>query len=162
MERPDICAECGGYCCKKLPGVAYPSDFGRSARTIREGVLAALRTGKWAIDWWEGDPTGRDLVDQAFYMRPAVVGEAGVFHGAWDGNTCAFLTSTGCELSHDDRPRECRLLVPARDPFNPTTACRSPKGVSKKDASIKWLPYSDLLKEVGNIVVNERKPAVEA
>lgn len=57
FQAPEICAACGGACCRRAPGIAHPEDFGAPDRAdLRRRVEAALASGRWAVDWWEGDP----------------------------------------------------------------------------------------------------------
>ena len=106
--KPNLCTPCGGMCCKTLPGSASPSDF-----PTEELRSEALSSGRWCIDWWEGDPReGKDEVDTAQYMRPATKGKEGkLFDPSWGGE-CTFLTEKGCELTPDKRPAQCRAVVP--------------------------------------------------
>lgn len=142
-EAAAVCRECGGGCCKSMPGIAAPEDFGApDLDVMRERISAALATGRWAIDWWEGDPTDGDL-DCVEYIRPAVMMHEGrLRHPSWGGR-CTFLGPSGCTLQHDDRPHNCRALVP--NPEFKTESCVMPPGLQKQDYAIAWMPYADLL-----------------
>ena len=142
-ERPDLCGPCGGQCCKTAPGAALPEDFGVGTDEFESRIRSALATGRWAIDWWEGDPRddGDGELDEAYYLRPATVGDEGrKFHGGWGGR-CTFLGASGCEI-FDNRPSGCRGLEPVS-----TDKCVV-RRASKQDAAIAWIPFSSKLVEI--------------
>ena len=128
-----ICTECGGECCKKLPGICSPDDFERS----QQKIIDAIKSGRYAIDWWEGfdENNGR----RGYFVRPATKGnEDKIYHASWGGQ-CTFLSSNGCTLNADERPEGCRLLEPLRD-----DECKS-HGMDKLDATRAWIPFFDIL-----------------
>lgn len=144
-ENKEICSECDGACCKMMPGCCYPEDFGLPGDTSR--LSEALRSGRYAIDWWEGDPrAGFDELSRAYHVRPAVRGYEGCLcDPSWGGLPCTFFVdSVGCSLSLLDRPRECRSL----EPVVGDDACIMHDGCGKHSASIAWIPYTALLEEV--------------
>jgi hypothetical protein len=132
-EKPDICGPCGGRCCKAMPGSCTPDDFHRDMRVV-EG---ALRTGRYAIDWWEGG-------DKIYYVRPATKGDEGdTFDPSWGGE-CTFLTETGCSLKGYERPENCRELEPIGG------KCTSK--IDKYGYALTWLEYQDQLEDIGRKV----------
>lgn len=139
-ERPDVCGACGGNCCKSMPGAAMPSDFGSSAEEIAANLSDAFATGKWAIDWWEGDPRddGGDDLDRAYFIRPATTGGRGLFDPSWGGR-CVFLGDAGCEI-FERRPSGCRGLEPS------PPDCKVQHS-GKQDAAIAWLPLHNEILE---------------
>ncbi len=135
FERPEVCGPCGGACCKTMPGHAFPSDLGAD---ISGELRARLATGKWAIDWWEGDPReGKDELDYAYYLRPATIGKEGQLEDASWGGQCTFLRDDGCSI-FDQRPTGCRGLEPA--PGGDPSKCQVRHG-TKRDAAIAWIPF---------------------
>ena len=119
-------------------GAAYPEDF-----PTKELLASALKSGRWAIDWWEGDARpGMFELDVTMYVRPAVKGfEDQLRHTAWRGE-CTFLTPTGCELTANQRPKECRYLKPEYDAY---PKCKTHGGINKQTAAIAWLDRADEL-----------------
>jgi Fe-S-cluster containining protein len=142
FAKPDLCTPCGGKCCKRLPGSAYPDDF-----PTREALAHALQSGRWAVDWWEGDAReGKYELGRTYYIRPAIKGfEGQKFHPSWGGE-CTFLTPDGCALPGEARPRECRDL----EPMENNTKCQMHNGTSKKMSAIAWITRSDELGEPTN------------
>lgn len=130
-ENKKVCERCGGQCCKNYPGTVYPEDIGYSIKKVRE----MLSSGRYALDWWEGDPRqGKMRLSRAYFLRPATkIAEGKVLDPSWGGE-CTFLTSSGCSLSPDDRPKQCRELEP-REEGN----CEMHNGCTKQDGAIKWL-----------------------
>ena len=110
---PDICGPCGGQCCLKVPGANWPQDFGLPR--IKKQLREALDSGRYAIDWWEGDPRhdyhDDDEMGCAYFVRPAVKGMEGVLRDPTWGGPCTFLEEgVGCVLDPKQRPRACRWL----------------------------------------------------
>lgn len=136
----DLCRTCGGKCCKSYPCANLPEDFGETEDEVKTAVRAAISTGRWAIDWWEGDPTGGNR-STACYVRPAVKGMEGRTHDPSWGGSCTFLSPTGCELSYEERPSGGRLLEAQENPQDCII-----HGASKKEACIAWLPYNNWLR----------------
>ena len=146
-----VCGSCGGKCCKRMPGSALPSDFGAGDNgDVGSALLDALLSKRWAIDWWEGDPRdSKDELHVAYFLRPATKGREGRLHDASWGGECTFLTQTGCSLTFERRPSECRGLVPNEvAPGN----CTSDPATTKQQVAIAWIPYDSLIREVTNMI----------
>jgi len=136
----ELCSKCGGRCCMSLSGTCFPSDFGLPGSFSR--LDSALRSGRYTIDWWEGDPrTGKDDLNRAFFVRPATKGHEGKRYDPSWGGTCTFLTSTGCKLHANSRPLSCQYLEPQQD-----TQCLTRENMGKQTAAIKWLPFHERLR----------------
>ncbi|MCX7654104.1 MAG: YkgJ family cysteine cluster protein [Fervidobacterium sp.] len=106
VEINNICKVCGGKCCKTFPGPATPEDFGApDLEKLRKNLLNSLISGRWTVDWINQE-------NNLYFVRPAVKGfENVVFDHTYNG-ICTFLTESGCELSFENRPESCRMLVP--------------------------------------------------
>ena len=134
-----ICAACGGECCRRMAGACSPADIARlfPAADLRSSVLLALRSGRYAVDWWEAEP----LIP---FVRAAVKGHEGrLHHPAWAGE-CTFFNG-GCELSDDDRPHQCRILRPREN-----GECEMPPGYESKLAYAEmWGATGIDLMEIG-------------
>ena len=145
------CATCG-QCCKTCPGAAFPCDLGSSEDDVKLQILERLESGKWAVDWWEGDPRegpedGPDRLSQAFYIRPAVVGTTRRFHGTW-GGVCTFLGPDGCDLVMEQRPRECATLDPADCNLTGGLPKKRDKKYTKQQAAMMWIPYLEFFESI--------------
>lgn len=140
----EICKECGGDCCKAMPGSCLPEDF---EEPIFESIRDALATGKYAVDWWEGDPTDNDELDRACYIRPRTKGVEKIYDPSWGGECIFFTEGKGCELQPDERPANCRLLEPRK-----VGNCVLHETYNKRDIAIAWIPHQDTIhKAVQNI-----------
>lgn len=143
-DNTKLCSECGGECCKSLPGILFPEDVGE---VTHSNIKRLLDTGRYTIDWWEGDPRyvrerRRPLMDRCMFVRPAVKGKEGeTFDPAWSGNDCTFLTSSGCQLEPEKRPTGCKLLEPK------SLGCRYRGKMkdSKREGALAWLKYQVML-----------------
>lgn len=136
-EKPNLCAECGGKCCKSYPGDCFPGDFDNDPAKIK----TAIEGGMYAIDWWVGDPRSDydddDDFTPFFFVRPAVKGLEGMVYSPLEKGVCTFLEGL-CILKPHSRPRGCREIEPRREGC--TSHIRP-----KRDAAIAWLPFKDLL-----------------
>jgi hypothetical protein len=144
MEFFDVgnfCASCG-KCCKSLPGAHLPNDFGID---LVEGVRSALATGRYAIDWWEGDVIDGGDLSSVMFIRPATKGKEGtVFDPSWGGE-CTFLTTSGCSLPREKMPSECKALRPMAHEHG-----ECPSELDKKSVALAWRPYQSLLQMIGD------------
>lgn len=110
-ENKKICAKCGGRCCKQLPGICTPEDIRHifPAKSIRESIKLAIKSGLFCFDRWDGDPCW-------YFIRPRLKSaRLDAFDYSWGGGECVFLTTTGCSREFDERPAQCRALVPNKD-----------------------------------------------
>ncbi len=153
-ENKEVCAECGGECCKVFPGLCLPGDFGKPADR-RGRITDALRTGKYCLERHLGDPRSRrwcvansdSMVEEVLYVRPAVVGSEGRLVDSihFDEATCTFHNGLiGCELLPKARPYECRVWEPRGNPER----CIRHGLKMKKDVVIRWIPYQQMLREI--------------
>lgn len=171
---PEACAKCKGACCKGLPGETLPRQWmfsqwpGTPGYNVIdwERVEEAFLSGKWVIDWWEGDPRAEreedERVSSAPYIRPR---HSESRDGLRDdiifgqGN-CVFLTESGCTLpellidnpSSPERPAGCTYLtakLEEKEDGEIELHCDYPDGKQfKRSAAILWLPFSERLYEV--------------
>jgi len=139
----DVCKECGGKCCKLLPGIAHPRDFNKP---LAKSLLKAFESGHWGIDWYEGDPRQhKDELRKTFFVRPRIKGVKKLFDPAWSGE-CIFLAYDGCTLKPLERPRGCRLL-------EPISIKKCIPHVPDKEASTRpWIPYQKLILKVARVL----------
>ena len=131
-----VCRECGGTCCKHMPGIAHPVDF---KAPLEKSLIKAFQSGYWAIDWYEGDPRkGKYTLSKVYFIRPKVKGVEELFDPTWGGE-CIFLAYNGCTLNPLERPRGCRLLEPVS--VNECTL----HGGDKAACVRPWIPYRKII-----------------
>jgi hypothetical protein len=148
FERPEICAKCGGECCKTLPGITSPEDWGAPNRNeMKRRLSAAFRSKNYAIDCWEGDPRpGKSEPGiNGLFVRPATTHAVGKLYDYSWGGECVFLTECGCSLQSERRPFGCRTLEPVSPRERMKHGCKE-HGGDKREMGIAWLPYHDVLK----------------
>jgi len=163
FENKEICSKCGGQCCQHGAGGTYPEDFGSTDKEIISAVRAAIDSGKYCLDWWEGDPrfdkpnseaTEEELktrLSRAYFVRPRHTNAADRARDPSWGGVCVFWSIRGCALPHEKRPAVCRALEPK---IGFPKACESHteyEGKSmfnKRVACLKWLPYNYLLESL--------------
>jgi Fe-S-cluster containining protein len=140
-ERPDLCAGCGGRCCRTRPGIEAPDRF-LAEPDPAAALAAALATGDWVlaehvgVPWVDGvEPPEAERRRVIRYPRPATLLERGGGGAPRDDLApCTFLGEAGCRLSFDDRPRTCRALVPS-----PGFECEGDWG--RREAALAWRPH---------------------
>lgn len=149
FENREICAACGGRCCKTLPGETWPEQWGAPDQDkMIEQLRDAFVARRYAVDWWEGDPDERDECTRGLYIRPAIKGVRCLEHASWGGE-CVMLRENGCELSAEQRPITCCLLVPNADDTRQCDLRSDDLAVNdeggKLTAAKKWKPYHDVI-----------------
>jgi len=139
-ENTGICTTCGGKCCNEMPGACFPSDFGLPGDLTK--LNKALKSGKYTIDWWEGDPrSDKHEFNRGYFVRPAIKGKLGIRHDPSWGGVCCLLENNACILSPDERPLNCQKLEPVSN-----GSCITHDDCDKQKAAIAWIPYYEILK----------------
>lgn len=145
-ERPDLCAACGGECCRTRPGIEAPVRF-LSDEHPAAALAAALRSRAWVlaehvgVPWVNGiPPPDEDRYRILRYARPATRAEheAGGQVPEGEASNCVFLEAAGCRLPFPERPRMCRSLEPSAD-----GECTS--AWDRRSAALAWLPHQGLV-----------------
>lgn len=149
-ENFSLCFACQGKCCKHSPGMFNPED--RTWEQFEQGI----REGKFYVDQWDGDPRiscgldydearkfARDhnfkYVSEVKFIRPMhKPGET--WQRSMKLGPCCFLQENGCEFKFDDRPAECKELVPQPE------GCRQSK--KREIEVLKWLPFQNRLHDL--------------
>lgn len=140
-NESDLCATCG-KCCQEHAGFLWPQDV-RPLDFVT--VFDLLSTGRYVIDWWEGDPRPEGELGCIYMIRPSHVGVAAMLDPSW-GGACTFLTSTGCELAFDERPTECKALLPVSVSEG---GCHFVAEYDGKEAvAIAWAGHQELMQQV--------------
>lgn len=112
-ERREGYAQCVGCgkCCKNAPGKFVPADFGKDVKRMEK----AIRDGIAQIDYWE--PDRQSGMKKVYYIRASAEETRGleVVDALWGGPCAHHSDTNGCALSYDDRPKNCRDVVPNWD-----------------------------------------------
>lgn len=139
-----MCKLCGGQCCKGYAGTYVPDDFKQPITA--DFILSLLDSGKFAIDWWEGDAKGGDL-SVTYYLRPRHKNEAAV-KGSWGGECVNWTKESGCSLQESERPHGCRKLIPKYVNGQPECYTLKEDKADKQGGAIAWYEYQNILNEV--------------
>lgn len=148
------CAECGGKCCKNLPGIYSPEDlFGDKKDITKEDIMKVLDQGGISIDRWEADKESN--YKDMYFLRPQIdYRESGdqlrvVDYALFPLDSCIHLTDKGCDLEHDKRPFGCRNLVPVQDEGYCTDIWANvEQELNRLRYAGLWNPYNDILEEI--------------
>lgn len=104
----------------------------------------------------------------AYFVRPYTIEELRHItqviaprykHGSWGGR-CIFLGETGCKLSFDERPIQCRVIVP--NAAHPGECIIKSPHYSKQALVILWLDYNHIISRVLERLWNEEKDLSKA
>src|SRR5512133_1609761 len=145
-ERPDLCAACGGACCRTRPGIEAPGRF-LAAEDPVAALAEALRSRDWllaehvGLPWVDGvPPPDEERYRVLRYPRPATVAEreAGGPLPPGDFADCVFLAPGGCRLPFPERPRMCRSLEPSAD-----GDCVAAWG--RREAALAWREHQEIV-----------------
>lgn len=144
----ELCKACGGQCCTRCAGSYIPSDF--KEPITPEFIVGLLKSGKFAIDWWDGDAMGKGG-SSTHYIRPRHVNE-GAIRGSWGGVCVNWHKTNGCSLTEQDRPFQCRKLVPTlvgKDDYK----CKTKKEdkASKQDCAIAWYNHQEVIQKAKHL-----------
>lgn len=173
MENLSICAKCGGRCCKNYPGIFKPEELKDNfiERIGKDLVIVAdiqvspdvakdlecpPEIYKELIPYWDSlkrigyvDDNTTEIYILA--VRPKAITDVSPVNAAvtYKGKqtcTCSLWDKdSGCPLSHEERPWECKNLIP-----QPTFACdygdiKNSKEFLNLELVEAWKPYQDKL-----------------
>lgn len=143
FTNPDLCRSCQGSCCKASPGLYAPQDFSidLDPQMIKRKLTELFIAYAAVIDYWSDAEVGT-----IYFVRPSSDFE----QGARRINTsfmafgpCHRLTETGCNLAFNQRPFQCRALIPSQDDSGEYN-CHYPTDAYDKLAVAKrWAPFED-------------------
>ena len=139
MENTEICYRCGGACCKAGGAHIFPDEL--SFDINEENLINLLHKGFYSIDYWGTPPTDNsDNASRIFYLRYSHTGKETLLdHSKY--LPCIMLNENGCRLSHNERPKVCRELVPKED-----FRCNYENGeLSVVSCALSWQKYQNEL-----------------
>ncbi len=132
-----------------MPGSMSPYDL---PQPWQPQVEQLLRSGKWCLDWWDGDTDPMGGMEQVYYLRPTIKGrEQQVFHAGWGGE-CTMLGPQGCTLPREEMPTGCRNLVPRAKAGMPCTGT-----YDKEQVAQDWRPHNTELWQIARRVQQEQE-----
>jgi len=156
--NPSLCVPCGGRCCKRTPGNMFPADLDPelNPNTLADKLIEMLLSGRWKLDSWAGDVPWAEPGDDSvgYFIRPRVdLGERydhyvePSWHDVMNMGRCNFHSDDkGCELSEEQRPSDCKSLIPREG------GCQQPEGWEGKLTAVKqWWPFRQLLQDIRDL-----------
>lgn len=148
IENRDVCAKCGGRCCKNTPCGYLPLDFigldpGDKYQKQAGVFKRKIDVGEAGVKvLFEHSPIGSEFPDGIIpFFAMGAVGESGRlvdFYGADD--RCRLLGESGCRLALDERPSMGAAIIPnERSIDDAREGCGG--GIEREDFIKQWLPY---------------------
>jgi len=138
-NESEACSRCEKTCCESMPGSAAPEDM---KVLSAEHIAELLNSGDWSIDCWDGCPN-------IYYLRPATVdGRHHVYDLSW-GAQCVFLGENGCRMPFEERPLNCRMLIPNEE--EPGKCVFPDDTINKLYFANKWINHQDMLTEAARL-----------
>lgn len=135
-ENKEICAACGGICCKKSGCDYFISDF----KTINKNILIELlETGNVSIVSTFIFSNGNTNIIPFLYLR-ARNKDRDIVDLFSMKKQCSMLTEKGCSYDLEHRPGGGVNLIPSKDLCAPL---RDPRAEIEK-----WKPYQGLLSKL--------------
>lgn len=159
LENREICAKCGGRCCKISGCMYFVTDFESMKLDYLESVLDTGRISIKAELSFERLSNGKIIVSPILYLVSRNINRDVIDLVSFT-NTCASLEKDGCYFSFKDRPSGGVQHVPREN-----LECYST--FKAHDEIEKFLPYQKVLQRIvkrrTGMSVNEKiKEDVEA
>lgn len=137
IENRDICAKCGGLCCKKCGCDYFVSDFENMKLDYLIEILKTGRVSVVSFIEFERLPNGKLVCNPTLYLRARNVNRNEVDLLSFK-TTCASLEENGCHFDINNRPSGGSTLIPCED-----GPCYN-KG-DRLEELLKWIPYQKVL-----------------
>ena len=150
IEDRNICAECGGYCCKKSGCDYFVSDFESMKIDYLESILDTGRVSVVASCVFKRLPNNKLINTPILSLRARNINRNDIDLISFK-TTCASLEENGCHFSLKDRPSGGATLIPCRD-----GVCYSE--VDRLKELEKWQQYQNVL---GKLVKRRTGMSVE-
>lgn len=147
-ENASVCAPCGGQCCQGMPGIYHPDDLfsNMSDEQIKNKMISMLEDGSVVLTDNEiSDARGKYSLRVESLTPRAGRRNMKIWYQPFNYGQCINLGETGCKLSSEDRPRECRALVPS---LEGPSKCRPEPGFDREDLLEEWTIYKEIIEEV--------------
>lgn len=136
-ENKDICAKCGGICCKKCGCDYFVADFESMKLDYLIDVLNTGRVSVVAYLEFQKLPSGKLTCQPVMYLRARNINRGEIDLLSLK-TTCASLEENGCHFDLNTRPSGGSTLVPGENGTCYNT-------VNRLEELIKWLPYQKVL-----------------
>lgn len=130
--NPELCAKCGGKCCKRCGCHFSPDDF---KEISFEALKKEIEKGYISIDYVDGEII---LSNFGVYILRIRNQGAPIVDIGYERTPCILLTDKGCKLDYEHRPSGGRLLIPETE-----MECYTSYGITK--CCFEWKPHQKIL-----------------
>lgn len=141
-EDKEICAACGGFCCKKSGCDYAANDF---VSINKKRLLEILEEGNVSIVGATNIITlknGKKICDPFLYLRARNTGRDVVDIFSFK-TQCSMLREDGCEYDYTTRPSGGKNLIPKGLDEDGLPLCHGAESPLK--IALSWKPYQSLL-----------------
>ena len=143
-ENRTICAECGGYCCKKCGCDYFVSDFDKISKTVIEEELSSGRASIVAVLEFTRTNNGKLIANPWLYLRARNKNRGEIDLLSFK-TSCAALKEDGCSYTLEERPSGGASFIPKMDEDGFFVCYRS---VDYLEELKKWTPYQNILHKI--------------
>lgn len=140
LENKELCAKCGGYCCKAGGCMYFVTDFENMKLEYLSKILETGRVSIKASLRLEMLPNEKIVVNPILYLKARNINHDIIDLVSFQ-TTCASLEETGCYFDFENRPSGGVLHVPREN-----GACYSAFDVTSEVN--KYLPYQKILQRL--------------
>lgn len=140
LENKELCAKCGGRCCKISGCMYFVNDFESMKLYYLESVLDTGRVSIKALLEFSHLPNGKPVVTPTLYLKARNVNRDVIDLVSFE-NTCASLEENGCHFTYEERPSGGVNHVPKEN-----LECYST--FEATDEIVKFLPYQKVLQRI--------------
>lgn len=137
IENKEICASCGGFCCKKCGCDYFVSDLESTKIEYLESLLDTGRVSIVAFLDFKRLNNNQLICTPFLYLRARNINRGEIDLLSFK-TTCASLENNGCHYDLEHRPSGGAVLEPSADGI-----CR-PR-VDLLTEVLKWSPYQKIL-----------------
>jgi len=142
-ENRNLCAECGGYCCKKCGCDYFVSDFENMKLDYLIDVLNTGRVSVVSFLDFKTLPTGKIICNPTLYLRARNINRDEIDLLSFK-TTCASLEENGCYYDLEHRPSGGSTLIPRV--IDEEFACYNE--IDKLEELKKWNAYQKVLERL--------------
>lgn len=154
----EVCAECGGECCKRCGCHFSPDDFEEISFEFLKGEI---EKGYISIDCVDEDIALFETTVElgTFFLRIRNQG-APIVDVGFKKTPCILLTEKGCKLDYKHRPTGGKLLIPSEEKIS-TYSCFMRECHSKysiEACCFEWEPHQKVLHKLRKYFLDKEIP----
>ncbi len=144
-QNHEMCAQCGGVCCKRCGCHFSPDDF---PDVSFETLKSELEKGYISIDFVDGETIYESF--GIYILRVRNFDSPIVDTGHCRKHGCILLSENGCKLDYDHRPSGGRLLIPSSWTCEETNrtflTCHNRYDI--RECCYEWKPHQKVIRKL--------------